>query len=105
MQGVRGMALYLTWGALPAREELPPQAWGWGSKPQILLPLESRDGAFPSTTAHTHTRKQTPSIAAQLLILAAEVPLSSATLSLHTCQGNEVLPFFLGTSDKPRHLG
>lgn len=56
------MALCLTWGALPPREELPPQAWGWGSKPQIPLPLESRDGAFPSTTAHTHTHRPPPSL-------------------------------------------
>lgn len=46
-----------------------------------------------------------PSTIAQLLIVAAEVPLSSATLSQRICQGNEVLPSILGTSDKLRHLG
>lgn len=78
------MALYFTWDALPLQGELPSQAWG--SKPQIPLP-------FPHP------------ITAQLLILAAEAPLSSTTLSQCICQGNEVPPFVLVTSDKLRHLG
>ena len=45
------------------------------------------------------------SITAQLLVLAAEVPLPSATLPLHACQGNEGRPFLLGASDELRHLG
>lgn len=85
------MALHLTWDALPPPGDLPLKHGVANHK----YHYSQRRGTLPPLHP----------ITAQLPILAAEVPLSSDTISQHTCQGNEGFPFVLGTSDKQRHLG
>lgn len=85
------MALHLTWDALPPQGDLPLKHGVVNHK----YHYPQRRGTLPPLHP----------ITAHLSILAAKVPLSSDTISQHICQGTEVFPFVLGTSDKQKHLG
>lgn len=92
-------------GCITSIRRTAPSSTGMGQQTPNTAALGEEDRASrPPLPAHIHTQTAA-SITSQLLVLAAEVPLPSATLPLHACQGNEGRPFLLGASDELRHLG